>query len=385
MPLFKPSDFQDIGSGAADLLKGLANDMAQQVCQLYQNSPAGFTGGGPLGNPVDSFNRGLWDSLCGQMPTPTLPPPPDVPFSGGQCCGVNYDVVAKATYASGFEEFGGATVPGKVTGFRKLFEGPPFNAWSIWVQYDATECGGGTGEQVLIFRASTATGVQPVSVVRTDGSPDGCGDPPPVWPNGSLPAANNPRTYSHQPNDGGPPVDVNYNIDFGPTFNGPLVELPDLPNVCVGFELFGVEIDFCTNKGGGEGGISPEDLERLLDGADRTKDIGDDLDDLRRKGDVDADDTGEQEDNAEGDTGELYGILIEITGFPVGTGREFGQPQKFDFGRAYFRRGDFYSEEIPLTTIRQWLPAQPDSTGYTVFLRKNVKANITVIKPKPKT
>jgi hypothetical protein len=222
------------------------------------------------------------------------------------------------------------------------------------------------------------------SVSRLDGQPDSCGSNPPQYPSVALPSASNPGSYTY-PSPGDSPPTVNYSIDFDPSLIVPIVnvDLNGELEIPVSFDAGGITLELPDFNIGGEGdggGLSPEQVQALLDAASKIPGIQDGLNDLTKNGDTTQDDTGEQEGDAEGDEPNIAGILVTITNIPLGAGRKFGTPQLFDFGRAHFRRGLFYSEEIRLTTVRQWCPAPADATGYAVQLGNGVKANITVVK-----
>lgn len=384
--LFTPEDFKNAAGTSQDFLREAAQGALTAACQLYQDFPRGFGIDNPVGDAVERASSGIWDSLCGGMPNPTLPPPPTTPPPGGQCCNKEYIITIQfmaAPFSGGVcQEFaqGPFELPiqrtGKVVDIRNSSDGRI-------IEYVREDCSGNRTVEEVTQRDSFCRKPVGYTIQIAPGfEPDNCGDRPGGY-GGSLPPSNNPFSFPYSGNDG-VSRDINVDIEFGdgPTIS-PTINFPDFPNICASFNAFGVDIDLCSNKppDGGGGGISPEDLQRLLDAADKVDDIKDDVDDLGRKRPPLVEPKGEQDNDTEEDTGELYGILVDITFIPTGTGREFGQPQKFNFGRAYFKRGDFYSQEIPLTTVRQWVPALPDSTGYAISFQKGVKANITVIKP----
>jgi hypothetical protein len=230
-----------------------------------------------------------------------------------------------------------------------------------------------------IFQADSASFV---NLRREDGLPDNCGGNTPVYPPASAPSVN-PRTYDHTGSDG-ISRPINYNINFPGVGISPTINFPDLPDIKIPVKIdaTGIEVNIPVGIGVGEGGggISEEDLEALLDAASKIPDIKEGIEDLMNGGNQSSDNKGEKEGEQEGYVPDIAGVIINVTEYPAGFGRKFGEPKIFDFGRVHFKRGNFYSQEIPLATVRQWCAASPESDGYAIFLRPGVKAEITVVK-----
>lgn len=193
----------------------------------------------------------------------------DSPFSGGQCAGVNYTVTARVTAISPYEPL---TVENTITVTR---EGPitGVEGQSLATQSICTPPGGASNSgrtnvrairQRLIVRSGTLLTISPevgsvdgwgpatciltadvvfpadvtttevLSIVRTDGLPDNCGNFPPTYtppgiPGGLLPLA--PTVSVDIPGVG--PVDVSVSFDDD---GNPVVCIPAL-DICATVDL----------------------------------------------------------------------------------------------------------------------------------------------------
>lgn len=383
--LFTPDELYDIGNGGGNLMKELARDALENACSLYSQFPSGFGISNPVGDGIQKLNSGVWDSLCGQLPNPTLPPPPNPGIDGGQCCTKEYDLTLQ--FKAGFYQNGvgcgevnqgpfelTVRVTGKITAVRTSQDGRI-------IEYVRTDCQGNQIVSELTQRDNFCRQLQSFSFQIAPGyGADDCGSTESGYPS-TPPPPSNPYVFPYVGNDG-IQRDIPYEINFSPTINGPTINLPEFPNVCLSFELFGVDIDLCTNKqgGDGDGGISPEDLQRLLDAADKVDNIAETTDDLARKGDNEPQDTGEQEGDVDEDTGPIYGIIVECTVIPSGTGRKFGEPKVFSIGRAAFKRGNVYFSPVPINLTSNFIPAPIDATGYAIAIEPGYKVQVIAIK-----
>lgn len=134
-------------------------------------------------SPIDIPSAGrFWrPRLCDENPDDVLPP--DVPFEGGQCECVTYRVTVRGRNESNPDPnalFGVADLVGPIFGVY-------VNGTSYGVRHGASACGGVRNFQY----GSGGNGPEPFidSVVRLDGLPDNCGDPPisiPPYPPGGV-------------------------------------------------------------------------------------------------------------------------------------------------------------------------------------------------------
>lgn len=281
MVVFRPDELIPEGQVGENLLEGLASDVANSVCGLYQSYPRSFGISNPVGDAVSEFNSGFWDDFCGRLPNPKIPSPPTSPFQGGQCSCVDYrvsftvDIRRRSDDSLVDVRSGELQVWGPVTGIAIEDPGPSgADSVAVVARGSGPACQPGYSANSSAARELFyMTNLRGVSVRRGDNLTDNCGDIPPSYPNVIAPPSN-PGTYTYPGNDG-VSRDINFSVDFDPEIDGPLVRLPDIPNVCVGFGFSGIEIDLCTNKpGSGSGG----DISGILDKLDQ---IEDDLDAIR--------------------------------------------------------------------------------------------------------
>lgn len=234
------------------------------VCALYKAQP-----GALIPNPISDGLHYVWDSICDYPDSPGLPPPPQVPFDGGQCNRIGYKVAV--TYNGTYQ---GNTlvdtyvveVHGEVAGVT--FEIKPnrnlntlitcHGYWSLPYSLSLITVGREG------YNTAGVTNIRIVGIVisRIDGQPDNCGNPPPSFPPAPPPP---PGGYTS------PPVEItlNDNSTTNITFNftPPKMPLPPaafLPPVIVNFfrpEIkpeFNIPINFnfdgTINIGGGDGG-----------------------------------------------------------------------------------------------------------------------------------
>lgn len=91
MPLRFPTEtfFTSSGNAAAQFQEAVRDGIADFACSLWAGFPGFITNNK---NPVSSFARGYMNSICQNRVTlPTMSP---APFTGGQCPGVNYKILA---------------------------------------------------------------------------------------------------------------------------------------------------------------------------------------------------------------------------------------------------------------------------------------------------
>lgn len=396
MAVFKPEDLYGAGQGAGDLVKGLASTIAKNVCDLYAATPRGFVGATPVGSGVNSFNSGLWDSFCGNIPEPALPSIPAPPFEGGQCSGVNYVVTGTVEAWDLSPEqliqtrtLSALTVRGPIQ-FVGIENPTVGNANSTSVVVIGTFASGAQDRKVfttLPVPGNEFRNLQ-VSVSRQDGLPDNCGSLPAQYPD-TQPSPTNPRTFPYTGNDG-IQRPINFSIDFDPTINGPLVRLPDIPNVCVGFGFSGIEIDLCTNKPGeGTGG----DISEIEDKIDALRDILDRLEEDSKenlnKEDTDdnpPDQTDPENEPPDGGISKcvpnLRFVKVSLTNIPPNANVEVGQAgfdRIDDAGWLTFTKDGFFFPPQRIEFGGAIFEAPPGVECFTMQLRFGFTAVVTTV------
>jgi hypothetical protein len=278
--------------------------------------------------------------------------------------------------------FGGGTATGRASRNNARVLGGRLAADGSAAVVDFQDCAGNVFSQVAIQSAAGALiSASVLSVVAYSG-PDNCGSLPADYPN--TPFVPGAGTYNYQPPQGGAPVPVNYNIDVLPNFR-PVINFPDIPNLCASFNIYGVDVDLCSNVppegGGGDGNQDLLDkLQELEDAIKGDGGIGEKIDDLSKKGDGIVVEPGEGDNGTDEDVAGLLGIFVSITSIPVGLGREFGTPDRFDFGRISFKRDGFYSEPQKISFYSNYYVAPEGSTGYALSYAPGVGGTVQVLK-----
>lgn len=393
MPIFGPEDLSEAGAGASNLLQGLASTIANNVCELYQSAPRGFVGLNPVSDAVNSFNSGFWDDFCGRLPEPKVPPAPAGPgFSGGQCQCQGYSVAFQFIEQTTGTPIGGTSIVlGPITGTftNKLVPG------SNPARYENGVVGGdcSNGQYVgqkdyVLVSSSDKYNVGFINVSTTGGQSDSCGNPPVAYPDVSPPPQN-PGTYPYTGNDG---IErpINFSIDFDPTVNGPLVRLPDIPNLCVGFGYGGIEIDLCTNKPGeGSGG----DISAIEDKIDALRDILDRLEEDSKEN-LNKEDTDENPpdqtdpENEPPDGGiskcvpNLRFVKVTLTNIPPNANVEVGQAgfdRIDDAGWFTFTKDGFFFPPQRIEFGGAIFEAPPGVECFTMQLRFGFTAVVTTV------
>lgn len=396
MAVFRPEDLYGVGEGAGDLVKGLASTIAKNVCDMYAATPRGFVGANPVSSGVNSFNSGLWDSFCGNIPEPALPPPPASPFSGGQCpCAIynvsfTVDIRRRSDNALVDTRNGVLGAAGPLVGIS-IEDPSPANPDSVAVVLRGSDFACQPG----FFNTSSAArelfkmeNLRNVVVARQDGQPDDCGSLPPQYPD-VQPSPTNPRVFPYTGNDG---VErpINFSIDFDPTINGPLVRLPDIPNVCVGFGFSGIEIDLCTNKpGSGTGG----DISEIEDKIDALRDILDRLEEDSKenlnKEDTDENPPDQTDPESEPPDGgiskcvpNLRFVKVSLTNIPPNANVEVGQAgfdRIDDAGWLTFTKDGFFFPPQRIEFGGAIFEAPPGVECFTMQLRFGFTAVVTTV------
>lgn len=218
------------GTDTAETMRNYANAAANLVCDMYAAYPSGIIPS--LGDPsgIGAFTQGIMDGLCN--PRGKTPPPPQSPFTGGQCAAL-YNLRGTYTTVDGTEPFDAGNGYGKITNYRTVTGDTPTRNIAAFVDQ-----GVGTADQRLNVRlyvggegSDRQLGTISFTPVRIDGLPDNCGSPPPVYPP-TLPPANNYTTNA--------PVTIN---------NSPVtIPVTIIPTVFAPVNIFRPEIN--VNVGG---------------------------------------------------------------------------------------------------------------------------------------
>lgn len=203
MPLrFPVKDFfQPTVNTASEFSDNLRDSVATFACNLWSSFP-GFVVDNT--NPASSFARGFMNSMCSPIQSPV--PMPDVPFLGGQCEDIAYDITVNfdRTFIGNTTNITETTVTyGSIRSIMIEVNPPDIgnityivargNPGTLVPSGNGTISVGGVGFTAVI---------NTITVVRRDGQPDTCGDIAPFYP-GSPPTANNLNTIINITNNDG--------------------------------------------------------------------------------------------------------------------------------------------------------------------------------------
>lgn len=274
--------YEDLVDNAEDLV-GAASRIAPAAAQEVLCSIGGALslGAGPGGvlariSPAAKAQSDLGGILEAACPLPPpLPGPAPPPFTGGQCPGVLYVVSTsqiRLTSEGGPPIFNGSpllrsnTVVGPVAGIE--FERG--QGQDVFIRH------GEPSQLTLVFNNSSSTwldGAEITGVVRQDGLPDDCGDPPPPGGPGTgprPPIVQPPRSpdIPRVDPDGNPLPPIFFEPRVGPIHIGPGGDINIPVTVNVGGPSFNVPIsipvsvglpDFAPTIvfGGSGGGLTP--------------------------------------------------------------------------------------------------------------------------------
>lgn len=374
-------------------LERVANAGKSFACGLYKLNP-----GAIISNPINDLIRASWDGLCGDDPS-NLPPPPTSQFQGGQCVGVAYSVkvrfLQREDYFGTIYETEYTRQQGAFYVVNSVFVDKRNGRVSLFVNcngYNSPNSGGGDIEMYGQNSNITLT-ILEIEVIRLDGQPDNCGNPPKSYPPPYSPPAGGYNS---------PPTIVNYNdgSDFTVNFNlvpptGSDYKKP--PDICLTVSWGGADVELCfppdalPNFGGDGGG--GEDIQNLIDLVNSLKndfdDFNNDFDDFNSDFDFNNDppdfDTDPdinkdkkepekkgEEDNIEG----LIGVKISLTAFP--SDAQFGTPNIYFAGWLTFKLQNGYIKRTPINFEVGYFPAPPGATGYAYTLVKGAEGEITV-------
>lgn len=262
------------GQNTGNFVRDVANDIADNYCGLYRDYPQ-FLVGAAI-DPLTNFRRGLADSLCSPR-SPGLPPPPSVPFTGGQCECTQYAVEISVinTSDNALIEQPTELVWGKFGGVVTRFLDAEQTAQAAYLLCrgfvaDSPECGE-FKEYLWRVYNNNILSYTVVSVTPTLGS-DNCGNPPPDYPVVTPPPE---RRFPSIPS---PPNGNN------PSFNIPVVFAPISPTLNINvpvnldldinfdFDFGGVTFNSGGSGGNGDGSFTPNDRDKLGNAADNAGD-----------------------------------------------------------------------------------------------------------------
>lgn len=181
MPVqFPLSDFfQSSGNAAAVFAEELRDGIATFACSLWSNYPKFIT---ESTVPGASFARGFMNQMCSPIQAPV--PAPVFPFTGGQCSGVDYNVdfcvdatnifVPGSMFNVCQTRF--AMIDGAITDLSFTYLGN--NVYELFVTFLDGASMSNTLTDPYGSGINVIPGTESWTIVRSDGMPDTCGNPP---------------------------------------------------------------------------------------------------------------------------------------------------------------------------------------------------------------
>lgn len=233
--------FETSGNDAYKFSEELRDGIAGFACNLWSSFPGWMT---QNSLPATSFARGFYNQMC----SPIQPPvnAPSNTFTGGQCPGVQYRAQTvwndngSPAVAPTFPP-NGTLVTGPILSMVNRTKAVSASKWRGETEVTYTLTTGGTAIVVLQTEQLNGQPDSPVnSLVREDGQPDNCGNPPLEYPV-TTPTVNDLTTTINITNLDGVmnsyeltvnQIQTNYNFPIGFKLNGVNVTL-DLSGITI--------------------------------------------------------------------------------------------------------------------------------------------------------
>lgn len=245
-----------IGAGTADFYDLLADGVKGFACSLWSQFPDQITQNSRLAN---SFARGFMNNVCASEGN--LPSPPTVPFTGGQCDNLAYNITVNGNQKDKFTNttrssgWSFTSIPGVLTYIDILpkIAFDDINTFTPKNRLAVRSVNSVQGNQTFFSQQNNNDWIwyeiTSIRVTVVGGGPDTCGDPPLQYP----PTA--PTTIDYTTN-------ITVNNNDGTDLTIPLVYAPIDFNFPMNFDLGGIDvvidlggIDFNFGPGGvGDGG-----------------------------------------------------------------------------------------------------------------------------------
>lgn len=384
------------------------------ACTLYRQQP-----GALIPNPASDLLFQIWDGFCGDEPPPGaggLPAPPAPPFSGGQCNCVRYRASINATgggLGNLVREFS-VDVWGPITGFR-LTPLPQAQAQKVEVicRGNGANCGPVGSIVPMVQWGNTPSPPVPSftinSIIRLDGQPDNCGNPPagyppaPPPPPGGYTSPPTPITFNNQTTN-------NYYFNFTPP-TAPATPANFFPPIIINYlkaeanPEFSIPIEFNFNGdinfGGGGDSIEFNQDDRdnieninnnVVNQGNQTTNIQNQINNIINitnnkppdpndfKPPVTGQPPGEYEQTF------LGAVQVLLTEIPLNAQTQFGDgaPNVVYAGWFEFRRGSYQLPREPIHFERNVFiaPKGVDGFAYTLYNGFNGEATSIIYKEK---
>jgi len=382
--------FQNVEDKVDSLSADIVEKARNFYCSLYNDTPQWVLRRNPLVSPL--VRKGLERMCHDQLPPP---PPLPLPFIGGQCCDVTYEVTVRVkivmclNYEVKHDRISAHRITGKIVGGKIGVYPVQSQLSGAWIEYE--DCSGNSKIKSVWSATFDATSgnclvqerthpladnisidqssceILGIAVVAGD---DNCGDPPGGYPPVPPPSDDDIRRPFDITYEDNSTRTIIYNINRDPSGNIFFPPVINAGGVSVHFDVAGICVG-CVNRntpsgGGGAGGSSG-----------LTGDGG-------QEEEAEEEVLEEEEDGGEEDVPKIKAVKVDVT--------QIGSPQKTQFGNGSpdiiwagwleFKIDDSYAPRTRIDFARSYFIAPEGATGFAYCLKTGFKAKITVIKEK---
>lgn len=377
---------QSLGSNVAGFTKSLANEAANKVCEIYKAYPWALTFG-----DWGRYKEGFWDEMCAVRPS-GLPVPPKSNFTGGQCA-ADYSVNIFYTYAPNPYATTGkngnvARVWGPVLSISSPISDPPEGS-IFGRRHDVViVCHGSSSEPyssavktIVLPRYGDWQSLDSAELVRQDGQPDNCGNPPAEYPKTPVPSTvlNTTINVTSNSSSYNVPIIIHY-----PPANNYNLEI-DADDIRLTFDFGGVT--FSSNPL----------YNRINKSYDQSLDLGDEVTNLAQNFNSFTNNsnnlslswnlgafqtTSALGSSAKGDDkkqSNLAYVTLDLTQVPVNAKTQEGEKAQDILYAGWFQfvaEGYYYPRE-PVHFRKSIFRAPAGATSYSYTLYKGFQANVT--------
>lgn len=380
-----------IGDGSFDTLDFLAEQSRQLMCGVYRNHPDRLYLDGTI---VGEFQDAFMDRMCNDAPPP---PAPTVQFTGGQCPCVAYDVTVERPFPGGSPPpapDNTKRVLGRVKGLRHVFspQGSP-GTQNVRSFVDFFQCVGGVETGVILsVDMGTSSGITiPENfhdewfikdIVRVDGQPDNCGDPPESYPPTGVAPDYNQVTTNVTLNDN---RQITYNFEWvNEPGNFPYVI--DVNGIEINIDLGGFNFNQTPGTPSNNGGTLPSGEKSPLpqDGDDINKTLPPPVVKPPNEQDYEV----EEQDETAGEEKEvdetLEFVRINVVNKPANADEQFGNgaPNIVYAGWFEFQSSGYNFKRIPIHFTQSIFRRPEGATGYAFTMKTGFTAVATEYKKK---
>lgn len=403
----------DYGSLAGDYLRNSASAARNTACDIYSRFPKWAVGNVAIASPAWNAAQGIVDSVCSSAPTYNPPPQPAPSFQGGQCQCAVYRVSFSHTQNTGTpQETTVIGFPQRVRGAVKgfFFRTNPNGSISAYLTHFGSASGVclSTPQEIVLYTTlnkKDAYSIKIDSIVREDGQPDNCGNPPPTLPPQFLeePTAADRTPTVTVPDSKGRNINVPIYLPPDSLLDANFNLKVDVGGITFNFDAGGVSFNY-GNKNSGDGSpgsfslpdVSAPDIEPKIDQIDDKLDNALDKLDERARRDEEKDrkppdDPDYEEDpKPPGDSSEdgvegLKWLKTTLTKLPI-SGKTITKSDGQLVAYCGWLEWRVKGRGLPRIQLNYPLcifPAPEGVDGYAVTFTNGAEGTVSVIKAKP--